>query len=441
MVTDRALTAIVALLAVAAACKGSGTPPTEPSPPSGPRPTVSTTLGFGESPLEGRVRLTPLEGTSFWRYAVDVDEDGVADHSGILVGEVEFPYRFSAPGVHAVRVSLTGPDGIETINLPAIVNDPSAIQILAQREIPSAEIRFTEGITVNRAGTELFVGGFGEFEILRLNPADLAFQGPPLSLKPGFGGETSIDWGAEGLSTTPSDTLLLVAHNRLGVSAVAIPTMEPRRSLRRNGNFFFIEALSETTALTPTNSTSTLDIIDTRTGQTIRSLPVPGVWHFSVSRLGDRVAVIERFGSPAALRVASLPELQESARIPLPHRVSPAVVAFDPAGDRVYVMGRNLDDGTAVFVLIDVIAGRVLLTMTLGTGPCLGFCVANPVATLASGRFVAMEQGEGALFIDTALDLPRFFSPVGNSVAASPTEEAFFLLRPEGLVSKVAIRP
>jgi hypothetical protein len=80
----------------------------------------------------------------------------------------------------------------------------------------------------------------------------------------------------------------------------------------------------------------------------------------------------------------------------------------------------------------------------LGRIFCSGYCVASPAATLLSGRYVAFEWGGGAYFIDTELDLPLYSIPplgcyCGFSVTASPVEDAFYFLRSDGLVQKIAI--
>ena len=429
---------------MAAACNWSGSKPTEPplfpTVPSGPRPVISMSLAFGESPIEGEVRLSPSSETANWLYAVDVDEDGAADHSGTLTREVEFAYRFSTPGVHGVRISLTGPTGVEAVTVPAIVNDPTAVRTLAQRITGGAANAIFEGITTNRAGTSLFVADFFNSTIYRLDPGDLRPLAPHLVLPRIEDDRGFVAGGPEGLTVTPSDTLLLVAHKLFGLSVVAIPALEPRRSLRMAGEYF-IQAIDDVDALS--TARGSLDLIDTNTGGTVRGLAVPNTWHFAVSLPSQIVAALNRSG-PAAVHLANLADLQQIARVELPGAIEADVVAFDPAGDRLYVMGRDAQGSR--FYLVDVPSRSVLLNLPLGLGACGAFCVANPVATSRNGRFVAMEQGGGVYFIDTTLDLPRYYlgtrmANSGLSVAASPTEEAFYLLQPDGFVRKVALTP
>jgi len=407
-------------------CAAPGGPGTEPPMASGPSPAVTVSLGFGDSPVEGFVYLRPQAETNGWRYSVDIDEDGATDHEGILQGEIGFAYRFTTRGVHRIRFSLAGPQSNEMVDVPVVVNDPDAVQVLVQRAIAGDPDAIFEGITTNRAGTMLFVGDFWNSEIHPLDPADLHALAPPLPL--------GIS-GAEGLSVTPSDSILLVGHKRHRLSVVAIPDMEIRRNVRMEGEFF-IHALDDATALSP--GLTGLDLVDIDTGQTIRRLALPRAWHLAVSPVSPVAAVLNR-ANPAAVHLASLPDLQEMGHIDLPDVLDAENVAFDPAGDRLYVMGQ--DQQGSRFLLLDVASRSVLLSLPLGPGACWIFCVANPVAVSRSGRFVAMEHGNGTYFIDTELDLPRFRSSAGLSVAASPTEEAFYVLRPEGLVSKVAIRP
>lgn len=428
----RAIVVSLLILGLVSGCKGASSSLHEPGLPAGPAPIVSASLGFGESPVEGFLYLRPSESTTAWTYSVDVDEDGRADHQGILEGEIGFAYRFAAPGVHRIRVSLEGPGRNETSEVPVVVNDPNAVQILVQRDIDGSDPdAIFEGIAVNRAGTALFVGDFVHSRIHQLDPVDLATTGPPLELRRA---EFEPRGGAEGLSITPSDSILLVAHKYFAFSVVGIPSMEIRRSLQMEGEFF-IEALDETTALSIGRTEVVL--VDTRTGESIRRLGLPTTRHFA-SHPAGRVAVLDGHGPPPTLHIVSLPELEEVGHVPLPQLEFANIVAFDPAGDRVYVVGSD-SERRAIFVLIDVATTRVLMTMSLGSRHCIMFWVANPVATLAGGRYVAIEQADGVYFIDTALDLPRFHALVGRSVAASPVENEVFSLEGDGVVTKARI--
>lgn len=434
MMRSRGFTTIT-WLAVVGAC-GQGDGPTDRVEPSGPPPGIAVSLGFGGPPLEGFLYLHPTATTEDWGYSIDLNEDDQADHEGIVGRDIGFAYRFESPGVHRIRVDLTGPDGPQTIDAPVVVNDPNAVHILAQRQIvlggPFLDFSF-EGITTDRNGTAVYVADFWQNEIFRLDPSDLQDLGPSL--------KRPRDRGFEALSVPPSDTLLFVMHKDFGMTVIAIPSMEFRRNIPVEGDFF-AHAIDDTLALT--TGWGHFSLIDTRSGSHIRALPIPAAWHFSVSPNGSMAAVLN-VARPAAVHLVGLLDLQEIDRIDFPNLFSVSTVAFDPAGDRLYVMGSDGQD--AHFLLVEVASRTVLLTLPLGPGRC-GYCVANPVATLPSGRFVAMEWGGGTYFIDTELDLPRFhtgirvgnnFFAAGLSVAASPVEEAFYLLRPDGFIQKVRI--
>ena len=364
------------------------------------------------------------------------------DHAGTLEREIGFAFRFDAPGVHHIAVELSGPNGEQTIDLPVIVNDPQAVRILSQRSLidPNSDDGEFEGLTMDRSGRFLYVGDFENSLIYQVDPATLQVLGGPLPLpspSPPFG-------RAEGLSVTPYDSLLIVAHKHQGLSTVAIPAMTVRRWVPAEADFF-VHALDDTLALT--RSGSRLLLVDTRSGATLRHASIQGAWHFAVSEARDLVAVLAFSEVEAeALVLVSLSTFEEVGRIQLHELASAQVVAFDPNEEKIYVVGQRGRGDESHFVLVDTTSRSVLLSLPLGPGACRWFCVANPTATAPSGRYVAMEQGGGVYFIDTALDLPRYYTGfrsglAGMSVAASPVEDAFYLLRSDGLLAKVRLEP
>lgn len=395
--------------------------------PGGPVPRVEVSVGFSDAPLEGTIFLSPEEESVGWRYSVDVDEDGQFDHVGVLEARIGFLYRFSSPGIHRIAIELEGPAGAEVTEWPVVVNDPEAIRLLAQRSIvtadPSGGATF-EGITIDPAGAWLYLGDFSRQQVFRADAATLEPLGPPVDV-PAWG-------GPEGLSVIPSDTLLLVGHKRSSLSVVALPEMTLRRQLPMPGEFY-VQALDDTLALT---SGMGVNVFDIRTGDGVASAGIQNAWHFSVSPAADRVAVLEERES--IIHLLTLPGLAEIGRIPLPV-LGVDLVAFDPAGDRLYVMGRG--DGVARFVLVDPTEGRILRNLPLAPGGCSWFCVANPTATSSTGRYVAMEAASGVYVIDTEVDLPLYHTSVGLSVAAAPAGDGFYVLRPDGLLSRIEVDP
>lgn len=314
-----------------------------------------------------------------------------------------------------------------------------AVRVPNQRRLvdPNSDARAGfEGITMDRSGRFLYVGDFENSQIYQVDPTTLQIvSGPlPLPVPPPPSGR------AEGLSVTPSDSLLVVAHKYVRLSVVAIPSMTVRRGIPMEGEFF-IHTLDDTLAVS-TGIGSGLLLVDIRSGRTVRRASIPGAWHFAVSSEKGLIALIARDGVPA-LHLMSLSTFAELARIDMPSLASANVVAFDPQEDKVYVMGRGHDQESH-FLLIDLSSQTIARDVALGPEPCSSYCVANPAATVPSGRFVAMEQSGGVHIIDTVLDQPRYYVGIpiihtGMSVTASPNEDAFYLLRSDGLLTKIQI--
>jgi hypothetical protein len=159
-----------------------------------------------------------------------------------------------------------------------------------------------------------------------------------------------------------------------------------------------------------------------------------------VSSDGTRIAVVSlpTVGEPWKLHIARLPDLSLVALVDLPahSRAGMAPTAFDPTGTKLYLMieGRLL--------VVDVERGTILREMVVSDG--CGFCAANPVTVSRDGQFVIFETGEGALFVDTGVDLPLHrltsLNPGrGSSVAASPTEDVVYVLESTGILRRVRI--
>lgn len=404
---------------------------TEPSGKSPVRPTISVSREVGEPPLEGSLHLTPDARSLTWRYEVDLDEDGTPDQAGDLLRATSLAYRFETPGIHHLTISLSAPGDAFTVDFPMVVID-SNLRVVNQHRLHdlTSEIHRTfEGIAIDHAGRSLFVGDFYNSQIYQIDPESLQPLAGPIQL-PRLAG------GVEGLSVTPSDSLLVVAHKHHGLSVVAIPSMEVRRAMYA-GAEYFIHAVDDTLAIGA--GAYGLVLIDTRSGAEVRRIPYSRGWHFAVSSEKDLIAVI--VPTPPTLHLVSMTSFQEVGQIPLP-MTNAEVVAFDPHENKAYLGWGG--QGESVFVVVDLDLEAVMLRLPLGAGTCGIFCVANPVATSRDGHWVAMEQGGGVYFIDTTLDRPRYFTGFktglsGMSVAASPVEDAFYLLRSDGLLMKVRI--
>jgi outer membrane protein assembly factor BamB len=111
----------------------------------------------------------------------------------------------------------------------------------------------------------------------------------------------------------------------------------------------------------------------------------------------------------------------------------------------MYVFGR--DDSGVRFLALDPSTGEVITSMSLGGSGCGIFCVANPVVTFASGRYIAFELGGAVIVVDTALDLPRYRFDLGgddydepSGVAAHPDSDILYVLGPAGSLFKIRLR-
>ncbi|MGH7587208.1 MAG: hypothetical protein ACRELU_01315 [Gemmatimonadota bacterium] len=413
--------------ALALGCEDSAVAPPEPS---GPEPEFTVSIGFGDPPVQGFARLSPSPESLFWRYSIDIDEDGSPDRSGVLGQEIDFAYTFSSVGVHRIRAELVGPSGAVTRERVVVVNDPGdGIQVLAQRRIDQSS--GFEGIAVDRSGDLLFASDFGLGRIHPLSTVDLSPLASPLE----------VQTGPEGLAVIPSDSLLLVSHKRFYFTVIALPSLEIRRVIENPGGSFvsgfFVRALTDERALVGTSSGFRLLSIED--GTTLAEAPFRNAWHFAVSPDGQTLALTQSLeGAADSLHVLTLPDLTRLLSFRLP--VVARIVAFDPDG-QLHVLGWD-EDFDWRFLVVDPMTGEVGTSMVLESQGCiLGFCAANPAAVSSSGRYIAFEQFPGIIIVDTEVDLPLYRFEHAGSVAAAPTGDVFFVLQSDGLVSKIAIEP
>ena len=422
----------------AAGCQGPDNGPLEPSLPN-PPPAVQLSLAFGEAPVEGEILITPGPGSKGWRYATDLNEDGLIDQQGILGLGIGFRYRFTTAGIHEVHTTLTDPEGRAVeVDSPVIVNDPEAIRVLGSLQVPPvdpAAVSF-EGITMNHSGEALYVANYSGGSLHRIDPATLSVTAVI----------EEMGYSIEGISISPKDGFLFAAYKYHHAASVELAAFDIDRFFERGvSGKFFIQAVDERHALI--GGEGSLGLVDMRNGETVKEFRAPGdeftnTWHFALSPDGMRVAVIV-YDSTYALHLADLASLAPLRTLPLGRMAHPRTLAFHPDADRLYVIGYQ-EDGNALFSVIDLQSGETLREISLGRVFCSGYCVANPAATLRSGQFVAFEWGGGAYFIDTELDLPLYSIPplrciCGFSVTASPVEDVFYFLGSDGLVKKVAI--
>jgi DNA-binding beta-propeller fold protein YncE len=274
-------------------------------------------------------------------------------------------------------------------------------------------------------GGHVYAGDFSQGALHQVSATDLTTERPALDL----------EYGPEGLAVSRSEGRLFIIHKYEYLNVVSIPEMELVRSMEPFYGYF-IRLVGEDHALIG-GQFGDIQLVNRETGEVLRSSP--GSWHFDVSPSEDRVAVLH-YRDSFEIRLLSLPELTELTVLPLDGVPFADAVAFDPDGSRLYVIGE--DSLGERFLAIDLASGDVVRDLRLEGGGCSFYCAANPVAVSSSGRYVFFEQHQsGVLVVDTELDMPLYRAPVTGSVAAAPADDIFYVLRPDGLLSKVAVRP
>lgn len=433
----------VLLLAPLLSVVGCEDVPTQQSQ-TGPLPAVEVSLAFSDAPLEGTGHVRPMEESTGWYYAVDVDEDGVDDHAGDLEGEVEFPYRFTTPGIHRIRVRFYGRDGLQEVDVPVVVNDPSALETLAEGRIPPSNPDepyrgSPEGIVMDPAGEHLYVGDYSGGTLTQLDSGDLRV----------LRRIDTMGYSIEGLSVSPSGDRLFAVYKYHKLATVAIPEMVLEHRHDGAPGKFFIHALRGSLVLV--GGEIPFYLVDPVEGDVLAEAMVSTdqalwSWHFAVSEDEATAVVVSQVTDAFnSIYVVDVPSLAVRREIRLSSLSSARLVALDPHEPRAYVLGYG--PGTVRFLVVDLETGEIRADLPLGPSFCNIYCVANPVAVGRGGRFVAMEWYGGAYLIDTALDLPIYRlgnygnSLSGFSVAASPTEEdVFYFLESGGGVRKVRVR-
>jgi len=414
--------------------------PSGPSGPSGPTPAVLVDHEFGEPPVAGTLRVVPGPGTVGWRYRIDAIPPESQVREGPLESVIAVPYRFDTPGVHRIRVELLGPEGSHVVEKPIVIVDPeSDFEILAQRSIdeiwPEREHMAPEGIVMDPAGRWLYAAIYRSGELVRIDPerleaVDRVVLGPQL----------------EGLAVAPSGDRLFAIHKNAGLSVVDLASFATTHFDGFSG--FYIVAMDESHALIGGNGVLGRASVDTR--EFDWATLSGGAGHFFVFPDGDRVVSVVYYPSSgvpehSSLEILSLPSLDPIRSIPLEEFPYPKHVAVDPSGDAMYVFGK--DDSGVRFLALDPATGEVITSMSVATSGCSSFCVANPVVTFASGRYIAFELGGAVMIVDTALDLPRYRFDLRDydydepsGVAAHPDSDILYVLGPLGRLFKIRLR-
>lgn len=403
---------VACLFATLGLACSSGTPLGSDPAPSGPAPTVSLSLGFGDAPVEGFVRLQPPAGGGSWSYSVDLNEDGSWDYQGRLDRELGYGYRFEPPGVHTVRVRLEGPDTLDA-EREVVVNDPGGITVTATGFVGRPDLGGGfEGITTSPDGTDVFVGAFDDGVLYRIDRATLEVRD-----------SIALGHGVEGLSVSPSGEFLFVAHKRpIAAFRVDLPDMKPASpSEGPPTDNFFAHALDDQRALFGGEAplvvydVSLERIVARALGPDGQELPFSG--HFAVAPDGATV-VTAVVGGGGVLHVLGLPDLRPRGTWLLPQGTWIHAVAFAHDGKRLFVAG-----GGRLYVL-DARTG----TIEKEFGVSIVGGVASPVARSRDGRFLAFEDVNGVLIVETERAIPLYRIAGHSSVATDPSIDAGFVL-------------
>lgn len=282
-----------------------------------------------------------------------------------------------------------------------------------------------EGIAVDAAGESVYVGSFARGTLVRLDADDLDILG-----------SNTLPEGLEGLSVAPGNQTLIGTHRDGGISVVAIPGLTSSFRSDASGGFF-VHAIAPDRALT--SGGKPLALVDTQSGISLAEFLPPGgtaMWHLAISPDGTRIAALRNEEQGREILLFT-PELENLGGFDLSVYSRVHAVVYHPSGTKVYVTARDLAGGEHL-LFVDLQMGtfsdRTFITN------CSVFCVANPVAVSREGSWVAFADEFGANFVNTASDeIIRAGNPFfGSGVAASPTENAFFFLRSDGLVTKVS---
>jgi DNA-binding beta-propeller fold protein YncE len=315
----------------------------------------------------------------------------------------------------------------------------SDFQVLAQRPVdeiwpgPGADI-YPEGFVMDPAGSWLYAANYGTGEIVRIDPGTLLVV-DRLQLLP---------W-VEGLAVTPAGDRLFAIHKVGGLSVVDLESFTATHLEGFGG--YFIQALDESHALIGGGFGLQRVNVDTRDFESA-TLP-PGETHFSVSPDATRVvSVVTPLEGDPSLEIFSLPKLDLIRSIPLGELPLRRHVALDPSGDLIYVFASG--SAEVRFLAVSSTTGAVITSKSVNGGGCVIYCVANPVVSFGSGRYVAFEVGGAVSVVDTALDLPRYiFDPEGaalrdgyspSGVAAHPDSDVLYVLGPTGRLFKLRLR-
>ncbi|HUP19069.1 MAG TPA: hypothetical protein VM778_03850, partial [Gemmatimonadota bacterium] len=335
-------------------------------------------------------------------------------------GGLVVPYRFVSPGIHTMRVQARVEDSVQEFGPTVVVNDPDAIRLVRSSRIPGND-PLLGGLAID---SELFLSGWTDDRLYRLDPADLAVQEavefPPGTRK------------LEGVAVLESAGLLAVAEESFRIHVLRLQDLRPERVIELGdaapggGDLVYLLPLSDGVVANLLGPA----LVDVQSGNVLRRREIERMVHFQLSSDEELLAVAQNeLSEPGAsntvlLLTTSDLSIRWSTDLPVP----PWRVAFSPGGDRVYVLAADVTAGHLVFFVLSE-AGEIL-SQTIVEGQAGLPTGAAPVAVSADGRFVAFSTFSGLYVVDTDLHLVRYRSePLLGccSVAAGPVGTRFYV--------------
>jgi len=362
---------------------------------------VLATVSLSDAPVEGELVLSPVEDETAWSFAVDLDDDGRFDDArGDVAVEQRIPYRFTEEGVHPIRVRFEQTSRRIDVERLIAVNDPDAF-VLEERVQFDPNRTQPEGIAVTRDNAHLFVGGGSHQNVLRLETEDLTTS-REISLV-GLPNSHTL----EGMALNPAEDRLFIINKSSAVTVLSAPSLAVIKQIQGTGATFFVEVLDQRRIVVSGAGSPALVDVETEDELSVRE--TRGAFDIELSPERQTVALTAR--DPGRVILLDSENLEELWLTELPVGL-PSGVVFHPSGDRIYVLGSDLE-ALWLFVL-RAADGEVVQRTRIG--PTSGRDgVANPTATTHDGRFVVFPTGNGAYFVDTSLDIPRLLLN-GNAV-------------------------
>lgn len=395
-----------------------------PTPVARPDSLVRVTRSFGDSPVEGFVVMEPRDSGE---WAVDLDGDGAPEGAGALEDGAEVPYRYTSVGVHEIRVRLRDGGDEQGVELPVVVNDPSATVV---EEVFQGNMM--GGVTVTTDGHEVWTGARGVPEVIRFAASNFEIRDRIPILAPKFN-------LAEGWASTPDGSRVLYVTKNAALHI--LDRQDPRddqRAIQIKDGFthaFFVQPLTANEILI--GSEEGIALLDIDACEFERFVKIHPAWHFSVDSDASTVAVLDDLDRETwGVVVLALPGLDVLRRfsIPVQNPVQgtrdPGAIVFGPDDETLFITVDGAGEIPDELYVMDSRSGEISAVHALPVAPTGVFGRSGNPATLSrDGRFAVFPTGLGAYFVETDRGIPLYRTELVTccEVAASPIENVFFI--------------